>query len=255
MPRKGPPTYLRIAADLRERIERGDFPPGVKLPSQNDLQDQYGCTSTPVIAALRLLQTEGRIERRAGSGSFAKVSTKLVRRAYSRDSRTAQAASTSPFARDAEAAGLAPSWEHDSSPGEATPRIAERLGIEPGDPVMVTRYRFKTGDEPVQVSRSHEPLAITAGTPIEWPEQSAVAGVVARMDSIGLHVTRSVELVTARPASPDEAESLGLSPRGSMFVLALERTYMAGDVPVETADIVFAADRYKLLYEVPIDPA
>lgn len=28
------PTYLRIAADLRQQISQGDLPPGAKLPSE-----------------------------------------------------------------------------------------------------------------------------------------------------------------------------------------------------------------------------
>jgi DNA-binding GntR family transcriptional regulator len=36
-------------------------------------------------------------------------------------------------------------------------------------------------------------------------------------------------------------------------VLAIARTYYAGAVPVETADIVIGGDRYELVYRVPVD--
>jgi hypothetical protein len=48
---------------------------------------------------------------------------------------------------------------------------------------------------------SYEPLALTRRTPIELPEQGDVLGVIARMDSIGQHVTEVRERVTTR--SPD----------------------------------------------------
>lgn len=35
----------------------------------------------------------------------------------------------------------------------------------------------------------------------------------------------------------------------------IERTYYADERAVETADIVFPGDRYRLIYEMPIDPA
>lgn len=246
------PLYLRIAADLRERMASGDLPPGGKLPTQAQVQVQYNASSTAVIYALKMLESEGRIERRRGSGSYVRDARRLIRRAHSRDLRSTQG-STSPFARDTAAAGMAPSWEHHSERSTASARIAERLGIQPGDPVMFTRYRFIADEKPIQVSRSHEPLAITGGTEVEWPEESAVVGVVARMDLIGVSIVRFVERIRSRPASPEEAEALGLNPRGGMYVLAIERTYYTEDQAVETADIVFPSDRYELEYEIPID--
>ncbi|MEV4846822.1 UTRA domain-containing protein [Micromonospora matsumotoense] len=162
--------------------------------------------------------------------------------------------STSPFARDSEAAGQQPSWESDSEKIPATPRIAERLGIRSGDVVMHTRYRYLADGAPIQLAHSYEPLAITGGTQVEYPEQGPVIGVVARMDFIGVVIDRFVEEVTTRPAMPEEADALELDQRGVRWVIEVERTYFAGQTAVETADIVFPGDRYRLVYELPVDP-
>lgn len=249
-----PPAYLRIAADIRARVATGELQPGDKIPSTKELASQYGINVTSVRSAIVMLQSEGLIERRRGSGTYVRQASRLVRRAHSRNMRT-PGATTSPFARDVEAAGMRPGWDHQSEHTTATPRIAERLGIAEGDPVMRTRYRYLADDQPIQLADSHEPLAITAGTPVEWPEEGAAVGVVARMDLIGVDPTRFVEEVTARPASPEEIAALALNPRGGLWVLAIERTYYAGDTAVETADIVFPGDRYRLVYEVELDPA
>lgn len=248
------PAYLRIAAELRARIQAGDLTPGDKLPSQNELREQYGVANAVAVAALDRLQADGLVERRRGSGTYVRDQTRLVRRAHARNMR-ATAGSTSPFARDAARAGKHGRWEHHSERTTAGARIAARLGIQPDDPVMRTRYRFLADASPVQLSESTEPLAITAGTPVEWPEEGAAVGVVARMDLIGVHIDRFVEEVTTRPAAPDEVEALALSLRASAWVIVIERTYYAGDVAVETADIVFPGDRYRLVYEMPVDPA
>ncbi len=249
------PAYLRVAADIRARIVNGDLQPGDKIRSVAKLANEYGISVSSVRSAIAMLQTEGLIERRRGSGTYVRQATRLVRRAHSRNMRQpAPGGSTSPFARDVTAAGHRPSWDHTSEHATATPRIAERLGISTGDPVMRTRYRYLADEQPIQLADSHEPLAITAGTPVEWPEEGAAVGVVARMDLIDVHIDRFVEEVTARPATPDEIEQLGLNLRGGLWVLALERTYYAGDTPVETADIVFPGVRYRLVYEIGIDP-
>jgi DNA-binding GntR family transcriptional regulator len=52
--------------------------------------------------------------------------------------------------------------------------IAERLAIEPGDPIMVTDHRFFADDEPMQLSVSYEPLAITRDTPVELLESADI---------------------------------------------------------------------------------
>jgi len=72
------------------------------------------------------------------------------------------------------------------------------------------------------------------------------------MDVIGVHITHVVEDVHARPPRPYELESLHI-PQGTP-VLYVERTYIAGDLPVETADIVVSADRYVFSYAVAIPP-
>lgn len=74
------------------------------------------------------------------------------------------------------------------------------------------------------------------------------------MDFIGVTVDRFVEEVTTRQAMPAEAAALELDRRGGRWVIEVERTYFAGQTAAETADIVFPGDRYRLVYELPIDP-
>ena len=249
------PKHLRIAADIRARIATGELQPGDKIESVKKLSDQYGLNQTSVRSAIDLLRAEGLIERRAGSGTYVKRPTRLTRRAHAADMRLPRPPSTSPFARDVTAAGMTPRWNHHSERTVATPTIAKRLKIEPGDPVMRTQYRYFADDEPIQLADSFEPLVITEGTPIELPEAGAAVGVVARMDLIGVNPTHYLEEVTDRSATPAEVDALNLDPRGPLSVLAIERTYYAGEVPVETADIVFPGRRYRVVYNVRLDPA
>lgn len=49
---------------------------------------------------------------------------------------------------------------------------------------------------------------------------------------------------------PEEATALRV-PAG-VPVIVIERTYLAGETPIETADIVAPADRYELQYGIPL---
>ncbi|MBY8874570.1 GntR family transcriptional regulator [Micromonospora sp. PLK6-60] len=243
------PAYLKIAADLRAAIMSGDLPAGAKLPSETGLMRQYGVSRTVAKWAIAVLKGEGIVEGRAGSGVYVRDTRRLVRHAQGRDLRAGDGP-TSPFARDAARAGQQGTWEHDSRHDQADERIAARLGVEPGAAVMRTSYRFLADGEPIQLSTSYEPLAITQGTPVEWPEAGGPAGVVARMDVIGVRLSEVVERVSLRAATAGEVEALSLPARA--FVHTIERTYLAGDLPVETADIVLPGGRYDLVYRIPI---
>jgi DNA-binding GntR family transcriptional regulator len=245
------PAYLRIAAELRARIIAGDLSPGAKLPSETRLMAEHGVSRTVAKWAIAALKADGLVEGRAGSGVYVRDVRRMVRYGHGRDQR-AMPGSTSPFARDAEAAGHAGTWRHESEHVQADEETARRLDVEPSAPVMSTRYVFLADGTPIQLSWSREPLAVTGGTSVEWPEDGAAVGVVARMDAIGVRITASEERITARPPVSTEVAALGLPARAPM-VFVIARTYYAGDRPVETADIVIPLDRYELVYRQPID--
>jgi hypothetical protein len=130
--------------------------------------------------------------------------------------------------------------------------VPDEVSSAPRAAVMRTAYRFLADGEPIQLSTSYEPLHLTAGTPVEWPEDGAAVGVVARFDAIGIRIDEFVERINVRSALADEIERLGLPVRAA-FVQVIERTYYAAGTPVEAADIVLPGDRYELVYRVPVD--
>lgn len=66
----GRPAYLRIAADLRVLIARGELAPGAQVPAIAVLEDRYGVSSTVVRAAVRALHDEGLVRTYPGKGTF-----------------------------------------------------------------------------------------------------------------------------------------------------------------------------------------
>ncbi|MFZ0226539.1 MAG: winged helix-turn-helix domain-containing protein [Mycobacterium sp.] len=62
--------YRQVAAILRERITSGQYRPGHRLPSINDLVGEFGVARTTSGKALRLLVTEGLAEISPGMGFY-----------------------------------------------------------------------------------------------------------------------------------------------------------------------------------------
>jgi DNA-binding GntR family transcriptional regulator len=252
--RAGTPAYLKIASDCRARILDGSLPAGAKLPSESELMRSYSVSRIVAKMAINVLRNEGLIVSHKGKGSFVKEIRRIIRDSTNRYSRT-NSSSTSPFASDTVRSGQRGDWEFHSDEITATEDVAHRLEIEFGAPVMCTKYRYFAATsgrgDPIQLSTSWEPLELTVDSPIVRPEEGPIVGVVARMDSIGVHISHVTERVTARAALPPEIQALELSAQGS-YILLIQRTHYAGERPVETCDIVFPGDRYELTYRIPV---
>ncbi|MEU5126496.1 winged helix-turn-helix domain-containing protein [Streptomyces mobaraensis] len=59
-----------MAARIRDQIMSGHLDPGSKLPSTQQLMDEYGVVGTTVQKALQLLKAEGIVVGRPGKGVF-----------------------------------------------------------------------------------------------------------------------------------------------------------------------------------------
>ncbi|HUW69901.1 MAG TPA: PLP-dependent aminotransferase family protein [bacterium] len=64
------PLYVQVADAVRARIVDGELREGDKLPSVRKLSDELGVNPATIVAAYRILATEGLIASRAGSGVF-----------------------------------------------------------------------------------------------------------------------------------------------------------------------------------------
>lgn len=240
------PLYLRVADELRARIESGELPPGTRLPSVAELIQQYGGSNSVASRAYKLLVDDGLVVSRHGAGHYVRSSETpelLVRRHRKRSE-------DSPFAQGAAEQGAVGTWRHESTTEQASETVAARLRIPAGEPVMHTSYVYLVDDRPVQLAESWEPLAITGQSLVALPETGPYAGVgvAARMRVLGIEVGEPVEWVRARMARRAEAQALAMTPPGP--VLAVERTYydQASGRPVETADIVMRGDRWVAVY-------
>ena len=59
-----------ISRELLEAIESGKYPPGSKLPTENELAAQFGVSRIPIREALSVLRAAGVITSRQVGGSF-----------------------------------------------------------------------------------------------------------------------------------------------------------------------------------------
>lgn len=252
------PRYRQIAKEYRKKIISGELQDGDKLPSESQLCQRHEVSTITARSAVKLLREWGLAHGVKGKGVFVRRPATLTRIAPQRYFRGQQARA---YVREAEASGATLDVEHHTIRTTAPAHIAKRLGIAEGDPVTATRYFIRMGDppQPVTTSTSWEPLALTGGTEIELPHEGPLAdqGIVPRFDHIGYQVNEVEEILHIRNATIEEARRLELP--ASRNVVEITQTFRVAqpdvdnDITVETADILFAADRYELRYVMKIE--
>lgn len=72
-PQASGPKYKQIYNRLRSTLANREYTPGDRLPSENELVEQFGASRPTIGRALAQLENEGFVERRAGSGTFVRA--------------------------------------------------------------------------------------------------------------------------------------------------------------------------------------
>ncbi|GGF31405.1 GntR family transcriptional regulator [Subtercola lobariae] len=72
-------AWGQVQRDLRRRVERREFAPGSRIPSEAELVAHYGVSRVTVRRAIEALATDGLLRTRRGSGTFVTEGTDMLR--------------------------------------------------------------------------------------------------------------------------------------------------------------------------------
>ena len=208
--RSGIPLHEQISSWLKEKIESGELPPEAQLPSEHDLREGFGVSRVTVRRALQTLEADGLIFRRQGLGSFVcdrRLAQGLVR--------------LTDFAQDVARAGLeATSVVLHRAHEPASAPVADRLGVEPGSPLLrLDRLRLGDGN-PLALDRTWIPPYYAQLLEGRDLERETLYGILER--DCGIPVLSGRYRITAASADPECSRHLGV-PRGEAL-LVIERT-------------------------------
>ena len=82
-----PPKYAQVVAEIKRRIEQGDYPPGTLLPSEHQLVPDFGVSRPTIVKSLSALRQDGWIDTQQGRGSFVRGRPALADAERSRPAR------------------------------------------------------------------------------------------------------------------------------------------------------------------------
>lgn len=244
------PPYIQVADELRAAIANGTIAAGEKLPSTRVLAEQFGVSVPPVQAAVKLLKEEGLVEGRQGAGVFVRGQRPMigVSASYIAPSESGGWAS---WRSEAAKLGMVGGQRlGDVGVVEAPDEVAQALRLEPRAQVVRRERTMLLDAVPVQLVTSYYPLSIAEGTALAEPVKIP-RGAPALLSELGFPPVDCTEVVTARMPTQEEGDLLDLV-RGVPVLRIVRTTSSTDGVPVEVCVLVLAADRHRLIYQLPV---
>ncbi len=240
------PKYRVIADGLREAIQRGDYPPGSRLPGENDIIRDQDVARMTARQALAQLINEGVAVARKGSGVYVRDGRPVVRDRIARlgDTRAQRRSIWSSDIDDRE-------LEVDQIyVGREEPPDRVRVILELGDnvnEVVVRRRRFVRDGKPVLQSVSYVPIDIASGSRIE-EEDTGPGGTYARLAERGYAPVHFRDDLRSRMPEQGEADRLQVSP-GTPLVEIARTAYASSGRVVEVSEMIADASAHIFRYD------
>lgn len=228
------PEYLRIAAELRDRITAGTLAAGDRLPTLPELCAEYGVSETTARNAVGVLRGEGLVESRTRAGTVVRERPPVHRLAADRYRTPPGGPPQTAFTRDQGIGWAEYRLDKRFEQVRAGANLSALFEDEPGLPLLARHFVFYDGDAPTQMSTSYVRWSDVAGSPVADPiNEPWPGGTRAQLGTLGIEVTRITEAFTV--GMPTEAEASTLRIGGAVPVIRFTRRHLAGDRVVEVA--------------------
>ncbi|MFD5097662.1 GntR family transcriptional regulator [Streptomyces albidochromogenes] len=228
------PKYVRLAQTLQGRIEDGTYPPGSRVPSENQLVQAFGMSRPTVVRALELLKRDGWLESRQGFGTIVRGRPEAAERKVQRGREVLDRQEDRASGRLVEVRQV-----------PVPPRVAALLGVPRTAHVLLRRLLVEVDGEPVELSSSYFSASMAEGT--ELGDSAPLAeGLRAHLEARKkVRFDHVAERISARIPSKEEADLLEMAegePVLSVLVLACDASGQA----LQVTDVLLPADRQEL---------
>jgi len=237
------PLYFQIKKDLIRKIESGKWPVSEKLPTEPQLQDDYGASRGTVRRALLELEFEGYITRMSGRGTFVARKTDRVPRFLG---------TISSFSEQVSQAGLQPSSKvlkkEVIKAAEAEGRVIEGFSITPDTKVIHIKRLRLGNDVPMSIQSAYLLPARCPGI-LDYDLSQLVKLYREKYD---VRITAADEILRITHPNAEEAELLQLDPIAAV-VIRERISFDQNNEPFEVLYSVETGEMFEYWYKVMND--
>jgi len=224
-----PPLTMHAAASIRTAIQGGRLGVGDRLPSEPQLAAELGISRATLREAVRMLVSDGLLDRRHGVGTFVvRVPTPTIERGIDELFSLGDAIEQLGYA--------AGTGAHRVAVEVCPPVVADELRISSDAPIVhLTRVRLADG-RPVILCEDFLPQTLLQ--PQSLTADQAAAEVAARgslyrwfEERLGLAIDTALTRIEPLAADSDTADALQL-PAGTALLVLRQTHYTADGTPV-----------------------
>ncbi|MFI9238506.1 GntR family transcriptional regulator [Streptomyces sp. NPDC053079] len=237
--------YQQVAAEIRNAIAAGEFPPGAPLPSESQLIERYKVSRPTVRNAISALRSEGLIEVIHGKGSYV--------RALPTPTLTIEQT----IHQDAGTYALGHRWEQAEEPATyrstTTAITGPLLELAEGEAVFGTdRLLVDPASSTRAMHRLTIPFCVAEGTPLADAPDTEPEQIYALLTKAGHELTWT-ETVSARMPKPDERTTLDI-PEATPVIHTTRITRGTATGPLILEELHTSAARVQLTYHITAAP-
>ncbi|MER7270660.1 GntR family transcriptional regulator [Micromonospora carbonacea] len=243
----GQPKYRQIASELRGQIASGTLSEGDRLPTEPQLQDQYGVSRNTVRDATALLVNEGLVQRvpGRGGGMIVRKRVTLTFHAHRAEMPAQPMAETDAWRSEVVAQGYEAAQEFSLTIRSLSPDLAERLHVEPDSVAVLRRCIRYVNGQPSSLQDTYYPMDLADEIRELLSPKDIPQGTTRLLAERGHEQTAYYDEYVSRMPTPEEANLLGLQP-GTTILLHI-RTGYTEQRPVRVSFNVFAGDRNQIV--------
>jgi GntR family transcriptional regulator len=229
------PLYYQLKEEIKKKILNGTYKENDLIPSERELGEQFNLSSTTVRRALNDLVQERLLERKAGKGTFVRMSK------VKRDLRKVLG-----FTANMQEMGLFPSTTVLSKNIVPANNFArQRLGLEKKATVVRIKRLRLANDVPMMLETRYIRADLCPG--IEKLDLSSSLWEV--FEGVYHHKPyRHTQNVTITKFSGPQAALFGLE-GGALAFLINGVTYIKDGQPIECEKSLYRSDKYDLAFE------
>ncbi|MDQ0404849.1 GntR family transcriptional regulator [Streptomyces sp. NPDC000349] len=241
------PKYRQVADALRREISDGRFPPGSRLPSENDLTERFSASRNTVRSGLMQLVSEGLISSSQGLG-YEVRSHEVFELNASRFENLNFPQEGDAYNTDVTNAGRRPHQTFRVELKPAPPTIAERLKVQPGSTAVLRFCHRFVDDVPWSTQATYYPEWLANEAPRLTEPGDIEEGTTRYLAGLGIEQGGYFDEIATRMPTPEESRLLDMS--AGVPVLLWTRTGYAGDRPIRCTLTTMRGDLNRMNYEI-----
>jgi GntR family transcriptional regulator len=227
----------QLKEQLRLLVEKNA---GGRLPPERELSERFSVARETLRRCLRELEVDGLLERRQGAGTFVS-NPRLVKQLQLMS-----------FSEDMRARGLVPSSEVlSANPLGATAKLAQKLHLAPGSPLLELRRLRFANDEPMALETVYLVRSRVPELQVEQIQSGSLYELL--RERFGIHVHSATQQVQATVLNEEEADLLEVPPF-SPALLVERLVLMPCGGAIEFARSLYRSDRYRFEVNVMRPP-